>query len=392
MLCRPTTFVHLALLHLFVVLRPPHSLLSPYRTPPRTVPYFFRTAISNVGLAPAAVKILERFKWTKFGAIAENIDRDTSTMVALLSLAATKGITPTTKQQMFPINGGDDPTPALKILKEANTKIFMCQVGPGMARKVFCAAYKLGMTNDDTQWVIPSWFGPKWWRVPSAAVDCTAEEMDEATRGYLGYEQKGQSLRSLLTPAKETPAAFTTRYVKAAKTFKHASSYPAGGIGIHQGGYMAYDAVWAWAYALHDVIVTRQAFYQLSFEDLAKDGTGGQDALKDALYRTNFQGVSGQVTFDPKTADREGLSISIENNQNGTDVEVMVLNPDNTLYVTPGVDVVWRSSTPDGKGGYVKTGMLHKPDDGSQRVIQVQLSMLDDTDNGFGLVKPCKLR
>ena len=167
-----------------------------------------------MGLAPAAVKILERFKWTKFGAIAENIDRDTSTMVALLSLAATKGITPTTKQQMFPINGGDDPTPALKILKEANTKIFMCQVGPGMARKVFCAAYKLGMTNDDTQWVIPSWFGPKWWRVPSAAVDCTAEEMDEATRGYLGYEQKGQSLRSLLTPAKETPAAFTTRYVK----------------------------------------------------------------------------------------------------------------------------------------------------------------------------------
>ena len=126
-----------------------------------------------------------------------------------------------------------------------------------------------------------------------------------------------------------------------------------------------YDAVWAWAYALHDVVITQKDSLKMSFEDVAKDAAG-QSAIREALYRTVFYGASGQVTFGPATGDRVGLAVSFENLQNGEEVEVMVWHPDDRVVAAPGQEVVWRTSIPDGSGGYHNTSYAHTPTDGSE--------------------------
>lgn len=61
-------------------------------------------------------------------------------------------------------------------------------------------------------------------------------------------------------------------------------------------------AAWAWAYALHDVLVTQQ----LSVDEVKSgDVSGGQKKMLAALKRVRFSGPNGQVSFDPTTGDQE---------------------------------------------------------------------------------------
>lgn len=171
--------------------------------------------MSFVDLAPAAARLLSIFKWKRVGAISESIDRDTTTLQKILKIASSKySVKTTTREQMFLLNSGGDPKVALDALAAAKTKVFVLQAGPLVARKVFCAAYQQGMMTNDTQWVITSWYGRHWWRVPDAVVPCSVAEMDEAVRGYLGYELRGQGEDRSTIPTGEVPSEWFKRYDK----------------------------------------------------------------------------------------------------------------------------------------------------------------------------------
>ena len=164
-------------------------------------------------LAPAAARLLSLFKWERVGAISESIDRDTTTLQMTLKIASTKySIKTTTREQMFLLNSGGDPKVALAALAAAKTKVFVLQTGPLVARKVFCAAYRQGMMTNDTQWIIPSWYGRQWWRVADAVVPCSVAEMDDAVRGYLGFELRGQGDDRSTIPTGSVPSEWLKRY------------------------------------------------------------------------------------------------------------------------------------------------------------------------------------
>ena len=79
-----------------------------------------------------------------------------------------------------------------------------------------------------------------------------------------------------------------------------------GTAGVTVEGVVAYDAVWTWAYALHDLLYTQG----VDVVTLTASKAGGTQ-LRGALLSQDFYGASGRVYFDPATGDRRGLSVKV---------------------------------------------------------------------------------
>jgi len=78
------------------------------------------------------------------------------------------------------------------------------------------------------------------------------------------------------------------------------------GAGVTVEGIVAYDAVWTWAYALHDLLYT-QGVDVATLTASKAEGT----QLRGALLSQDFYGASGRVYFDPATGDRRGLPVKV---------------------------------------------------------------------------------
>ena len=111
--------------------------------------------------------------------------------------------------------------------------------------------------------------------------------MLKATQGFLSVEFSGVGPDTHTAPSGHLPSEFKDAY-----TLRSTA-------GTMQFGYSLHDAVWAWSYALHDLIITQKR----PPNTLSRDALG-QDAVKKSIYKTDFYGASGHITFDQKTGDR----------------------------------------------------------------------------------------
>eukprot|EP00057_Strongylocentrotus_purpuratus_P015220 XP_011669694.1 PREDICTED: gamma-aminobutyric acid type B receptor subunit 1-like [Strongylocentrotus purpuratus] len=68
-----------------------------------------------------------------------------------------------------------------------------------MARRVFCEAYKQGLTGEGFVWFMIGWYSDGWYQVPDPDVTCTISQMKEAVEG--SYYIATESLQ--LSPSKE---------------------------------------------------------------------------------------------------------------------------------------------------------------------------------------------
>ena len=148
-------------------------------------------------------------------------------------------------------------------------------------------------------------------------------------------------------------------------------------------------AVWTWAYALHDLLDTQG----IDVATLTADNAG-RTKLFNTLAKQDFYGASGRVHYDPVTGDRRGLPVKIENSVDGEEVVVGHFSPESGIKWDSSKPLVWHGSkllnnSTDKNNGtnYVDTGDTFAPSDGSERVLEIKLSMWDDTANGFGFFK-----
>ena len=255
-----------------------------------------------------------------------------------------------------------------KKLEQSDARIIILLAYPAICRALFCTALRRGVfLGPGKSWrgvFLTVFLREGWWKREAGVDthDCTNSELRDATQGYLAvdYDTLRVSDNVALPKAGETASQWRTRY-----------TVRSGAAGVSVFAPLAYDAVWAWALALHQLVEVEK----LPVASLAQDATG-LSRTKKALLKLNFPGASGQVNFD-ESGDRRNMPMKIENQVDGEEVTVGVFvadsSPSATLSASGLVkgtiklktNIVWYSSTRSMNGSWVGVGDAFVPPDGS---------------------------
>nr|XP_006815500.1 PREDICTED: gamma-aminobutyric acid type B receptor subunit 1-like [Saccoglossus kowalevskii] len=251
-------------------------------------PTYFRTYLPDTALNPARVRLMKDFGWTRVATIHENYELFSLAIDNLLTLMKENNIT-AIKSESF----SENPKNQIENLKKDDAKIIVANTYARMARRVFCEAYKQGMTGPEYVWFIIGWFGPKWWEVDDPYVDCTIEELKAAVEGsrYISSE----SLQ-LSTSEELTVAGITAREYE--QELRERMEWPENRDYIwNEVAPYAYDAAWAIALTLDKAASTLEkrplsgdAFRRL--EDFTYDDKEMSQLFFDFLSQADFLGVS----------------------------------------------------------------------------------------------------
>ena len=201
-----------------------------------------------------------------------------------------------------------------------------------------------------------------WWkRDATDKHDCSTDELRNATQGYLAVDRDEAAGTHVIDPTGVDPKVWLETY----KT----RSGPAGSITVE--GVAAYDAIWTWAYALHDLLYTQGVDATTLTASKA-----GSAQLFDTLAKQDFYGASGRVYFDPVPGDRRGLSVKIENSVDGEEIVVGNFSSESGIKWDSTKPLVWHGSTFLDTGGdknngtnYAGTGDAFAPSDGRDVLI-----------------------
>ena len=136
----------------------------------------------------------------------------------------------------------------LKQLQQSDARILVLLAYPAITRIFYCAALRKGvLLGGRYTWLRLGQSPPGWWKREAGVDthDCTNNELRNATQGYLAADRDTLGIPDnvALPKAGETASQWRARYT--AKS---------GAAGISGFGPAAYDAVWAWAHALHQLV------------------------------------------------------------------------------------------------------------------------------------------
>lgn len=123
------------------------------------------------------------------------------------------------------------------------------------ARKMMCEAFKNGLYGKQHVWFLIGWYEDNWFHpAPDAGINCSMKQMTEVVEKHITTEALVLNQGNQLTIAGMTAQDWLEEYNK--QLPKYAEWLPPGG--KPQEGYqeapLAYDAIWAIAFALNKSI------------------------------------------------------------------------------------------------------------------------------------------
>ncbi|XP_051920991.1 gamma-aminobutyric acid type B receptor subunit 2-like isoform X2 [Hippocampus zosterae] len=242
----------------------------------------FTLAPSGRAVNRAAVELLRRFGWTRVGLVAgESSAEMTEDLKSRMTMADVRLVSVTTLP--------DHNCTGLVDMKERDVRVVivtLAQPEEGSLSPVFCCASRLKMFGAHHQWIVAG-ADPRW-RPGFQAPGCTSDEIAAATDGaiWLPVMRAGRSD----TPgvSGRTPEDFERAYLQ--KTRRHPGVRP----GPRHA--LAYDAVWVAAKALSDLTEALKRRRKFSRNAEVTEDEAAR-ALRDAVARTHFEGVTGTVSF-----------------------------------------------------------------------------------------------
>ena len=279
-------------------------------------PAFLRSIIPDAGYTPALFSLIRHYGWRRVACLAQNENFATDVGQAFRRFAETEKIQLIADE----IIATPEIGAALQRLGPLDPRVIMVNGYGGFLRHAFCDAYRRGLTGSGIVFIVPGWEAEAWWKRQTGDThDCSDAELMQATQGYLAVNRASLApndvslQRTALIPTGENTSTWRTRA---------GQRYP--GIVFTAGadfGVGVYHAVWAWAFALQELLEVEG----LLPHQLTADSAGFQ-RVRAQLYKTDFEGLDGRVSFDPATGDRLLCTLAIENQQRG--VEVTVANTD----------------------------------------------------------------
>ncbi|XP_025112675.1 gamma-aminobutyric acid type B receptor subunit 1-like [Pomacea canaliculata] len=267
-------------------------------------PMFFRTHPSATVHNPTRVKLFKHFKWNRIATIQETQELFTSTIEDLEKRVKEAGIDIAVRQSFL-----TDPTNAVRNLKRQDARVIVGVFYEDMARRVFCQAYKEKLYGKKYVWLIIGWYPDNWYRTRDDRHNCTVEQLEEALEGHLTTEAVILHQENTTTDVGMMPQEFTQRLNKELNTSDPSliTGYPEAPL--------AYDAVWALAFALNKT-ANKLAEKGMSLEQFNYSNKEIAQEIYSAMNSTKFLGISGNVAFSSQ-GDRIART-QIEQMINGT--------------------------------------------------------------------------
>ncbi|XP_063713150.1 gamma-aminobutyric acid type B receptor subunit 1-like isoform X2 [Symsagittifera roscoffensis] len=295
--------------HLWNVLMVSYGSSSPALSDRDRFPTFFRTHPSALIHNPTRLNLFSQFGWKKAFVLVHLQEVFTTTADDLTQQGKKHGIA--VKRSTFQTN----PKNAIESLKAQDARVIVGLFYETVARQVFCEAYKAGLYGPKIVWFILGWFPDNWFHPrKNEHLSCTLEQMRAATEGHFTTEIMQLGSEDSPTFSGIKPLHFQSKLLdKLDKAGKNSGGFPESPL--------AYDAVWALAIAINKTIVELKnegKSVEEEFKAIRDVTVLSKDAfslLKRNLDRTNFMGVSGNVSFF--AGDRVS-SVAIEFMSNGS--------------------------------------------------------------------------
>ncbi|XP_051812343.1 gamma-aminobutyric acid type B receptor subunit 2-like [Acanthochromis polyacanthus] len=239
----------------------------------------FSTMPSDRVLNQAAVKLLQRFRWTRVGVITQEGARLSEMKKDLLRQLLKADV-----QLVASESFSADACSSLKKLKDRDVRIIIAHFEDDSASEVFCCAYRLNLFGPRYQWIV-SGTGPGW-RLGWKASGCSANSLLTAADGSIRLQIRLLSRTNTVGVSGRTPQDYQDSYLR--HLDQNSELGP-----LHS---FVYDAVWVAARALVQVMEAQK--HQQKYN---RNVTVGEEAtermLLEVLKGSQFQGVTGPVSF-----------------------------------------------------------------------------------------------
>ncbi|XP_077992221.1 gamma-aminobutyric acid type B receptor subunit 2-like [Glandiceps talaboti] len=134
-------------------------------------------------LPEAQRAIVRYFGWKKVSVVIQDGESKWHlAMLTLIRLLEDDNVTVLSVSSLKSDNADD----VIRVLKSFDTRITFLGLHKPASANLLCAAYKQGMYGPKYVYIMPGWYYTHWWR--KAPTDCTPEEMDNVTKGYIGLD------------------------------------------------------------------------------------------------------------------------------------------------------------------------------------------------------------
>ncbi|XP_064390850.1 gamma-aminobutyric acid type B receptor subunit 2-like isoform X2 [Halichondria panicea] len=279
---------------------------------------FFHTYPSDADFAPAVVSLIQEYGWRRIAFITQDESLFTEVLVNLRGPLNSLGIGIVNKIVSSTVyNNGFSTSDADLIFEKDGHRVFFINAFSNLGRKIMCEAYIRGFIYPNYAWLTYGWYQDRWWteEVNPEPTNCTDDQLAEALHRSIALQLRPELNDSkTITESQLKPTEFDSLY-KRRLAINTQDNYTYTFFAT-----VAYDALWTFALALNR---TNEMIGGLIREEILNmTQCGGTDeetgvkwevvSLENFTYsnqlmgciirwnleRTDFVGVSGQVTFD----------------------------------------------------------------------------------------------
>ncbi|XP_039973049.1 gamma-aminobutyric acid type B receptor subunit 2-like [Xiphias gladius] len=243
----------------------------------------FSTMPSDRALNQAAVKLLQRHRWTRVGVVWRETPRLSQMKEDLIRQLLKADVQVVSTESL-----SDDVCSSLEKLKALDVRIFIGQFEEDSASEVFCCAHRLNLFGARYQWIVVG--GGTAGRGPGRrASGCTADSLRAAADGSIRLQIRRLGGTNATGVSGRTPRDYQDSYLR--QLTREGSPFSP----LHA---FAYDAVWVAAVALSRVTeaVKHREKYGVR-RNVAASEAEVQGMLLEAVKKTQFEGVTGPVLF-----------------------------------------------------------------------------------------------
>ncbi|XP_045169675.1 gamma-aminobutyric acid type B receptor subunit 1-like [Mercenaria mercenaria] len=141
-------------------------------------PRFFRLYPPDQKLNIARIALMKQFNWKRVATINEAKEYFSAVIDDFVQRAKVTDVT-IISQEIF-VN---EPFARIQNLKQHDARIIITAMYEDKARKVLCAAFKIGLYGPHIVWMFVGWYSKTFWKVDLDEVDCTEEQMTLTVEG-----------------------------------------------------------------------------------------------------------------------------------------------------------------------------------------------------------------
>ncbi|CAK9302690.1 unnamed protein product [Gordionus sp. m RMFG-2023] len=263
---------------------------SPALSNRKRFPTFFRTHPSQALHNPTRVVLFKKYGWKRIAILQELQELFTSTAEDLEHRLKMAGMEVMTRQSFI-----SDPVDAVKNLKRQDARIIVGIFYDNYAQQVFCEVYKHKLYGKKYVWFILGWYADNWFEDAEKNTNCTTEQLVLALNNHFTIESLMLNQDDTVTVSGMTANTFLS---KLKSHFKARNIEPSTVSGLAEAP-LAYDAVWALAFALNKTMrkLETRPGPRIYMENFTYTDEYIRNLVYQSMSDTKFFGVSGLLTF-----------------------------------------------------------------------------------------------